>query len=176
MNCHAIHHRLVAFQDEELAPGEHALVTAHLASCLTCRARARRLARTTPEPFLQIPHQLEQASWARLNAAIEAAAAEDVPVGRPSRQGGGTSPAWWSHRASVPVVALVGSGLLFLLTAAWGVGNWLALRGQGVVPDRAPHPARHSGAAPSPPIPAHQFRPSAVAPATPVEPSLPVGR
>ena len=52
MNCRFARPRLVAYQDHELSPAEHARVRDHLAVCKACRRKEAQLARITPSPVL----------------------------------------------------------------------------------------------------------------------------
>ena len=123
MDCRNTRARIVAWQDEELSPGEDALVREHVLACGSCRAHERRLRRVTPRPFLQVPAQLQSELWDRLDQAVDAAArqpAPPAPVARPWAQ-------LWARRTPVPTAMLALYGILLAISLGWGLHNWTLL-------------------------------------------------
>jgi predicted anti-sigma-YlaC factor YlaD len=115
MRCNTVRSRLVAWQDRELAPGEHVLVSEHLERCPECRAVERRLALATPKPSIVVPEALAERAWTELDAAI----AEEFASPRPA------APVWrWRDllavQVRVPLVAAAAYTVLLLAALGWG--------------------------------------------------------
>lgn len=164
MNCRAVKTRLVAWQDEELAPGEHVLVREHLAACADCRTLEQRLARATPRPFLSVPADTRQKMWSRLDAAIDAAWNEPPPPPPTARR---RVTDWLRHEKRVATGWLVGYGVVLAAVAVWGLGNWWVAREL-----RASSGAPLAATAPAPDtspvrVPTEQYRPASWSPPAP---------
>lgn len=122
MHCRAVRKRLVAWQDDELAPRERARIQSHLHRCRSCRELEVRLGRVTPAPFLRLDPAQEERLRERLDAAL-APELERMPAARPETRWE-RARAWLSREARIPTVALIGYLVLLGLALGWGVQSW----------------------------------------------------
>lgn len=128
MHCRAVQHRIVAWQDDELSPGESVQVAEHLASCSSCAAVEERLRLPPLEDALVIPPEIQ----ARLAAATRA----DVLIAEARREDRATpfpAEAWWRRwlvdAVEVPGWTVLAAAALLTLTAGWAVQMTLAYSG-----------------------------------------------
>lgn len=134
MRCQDVTPRLVAFQDGELAPGEHHQVASHLRCCAQCAKQERALAEVTPEPQLVVPPGVH----ARMALALDAAIAAELQHAPPATT---TEPAtidhvarWLRRDASISRGALVAWAAAFAAILGWGLANYAALQDANTAP------------------------------------------
>lgn len=167
MRCAAVQSRLVAWQDEELSPGEHVRVTEHLESCADCRAAEARLIPVDLSDALEIPPELA----ARLAAAtqVDHLLAEAERADRRSP----FPPAPWYRRwttevVEVPSWMLLAAAATLFLTAGWAVQMTWAYESsmaetQALIAERAEPNAEPLEVSPID-LPADQFQPASYQP------------
>lgn len=120
MHCAAVQSRLVAWQDEELSPGEHVRVTEHLEQCPDCRAAETRLGSIDLSDALEIPPhlaaRLAQATSPELLLAEAARAdrASPFPKAPWHRR-------WTTEVVEVPSWMVMAAAAALFLTAGWAV-------------------------------------------------------
>jgi anti-sigma factor RsiW len=154
MACSEVSERLTAWQDRELSPGEHALVSEHLERCERCRVRERRLARATPGPMPKLHREVQEALWTKLDAALDEAAL------RPATPGAVRRP------LPVPSAFQLVYAAALLAAVLWGWFNHVTAQNLQAALDT--ERARH---VPSAEIPADQFRPVSFVPGEAAKPS-----
>jgi anti-sigma factor RsiW len=162
MNCNNVRTRLVAWQDEELSPGEHVLVGEHLDRCAECRALEKRLARVTPEPFANLDPRLEREMWSRLDRALDEAANSPPPPVVAVRK-----PGWRDFFAApfeMPFGVALAWGAALGFAVVWGASNWLAARELEATLARRAAPDAGVTTADSGSLPADQYRPASWTP------------
>ena len=69
MRCRTARRLLVAFQDEELSPGETTRVAEHLETCASCRDEEASLRAVTPAS-LHLVHSTEEPDWSQMDQAL----------------------------------------------------------------------------------------------------------
>lgn len=126
MQCSWVIDKLVAFQDDELSPGECTFVGEHLDGCDACSEHEIALRDVTPEPFLEIPPEV----LAQMAAAIDQAVADELASPkRPMAPSLWTrSTRWLRKDRDTPNGALLGYGLVLAACLSWGVSNWFAVQ------------------------------------------------
>lgn len=152
INCREVRRLLVALDDGELSPGEHALVRDHLTHCSACRVRHQRLRQVRPAPAIEVPAVVQTRMEHRLSGQrLEALARQPAP--RSWR------PAWLVREARLPAGALVAYGALLVVLLAWGLSNWVEARSLALALEHSTVPVEV--------VPAEQFRPAAWSPEQP---------
>lgn len=161
MRCRHVRTRLVAFQDEELAPGEAQQVVDHLARCGDCRQLERRLDGVTPQARLVVPADVRARLHARVDGPVLRRVAASRPQPRRSVLAGWL--AWFRRETEVPMGALLAYGLVLAGVLAWGLSNWWTLEHLEARLDA--HQTAAAGAPEAPTqIPAEQYRPASWTP------------
>lgn len=162
MRCTAIQQRLVAWQDEELAPSEAVQVEEHVARCAECQAIDRRLRVASLDDALVIPPSVA----ARLHAATDvdallAAAADPRREPRYPLDPGWRR--WWVDAIEVPgwMVAAAAAALLAIAGYAAHVAG--ELQDTQAELARATRDAAATEIAPVE-LPADQFQPASFQP------------
>lgn len=151
MSCIDVRDRLVAWQDEELSPGETVLVAEHLDGCAACRDQERGLARATPRPFLQIPAAMDRAALDRLHRALDVAAVTPAPRARP--------------RPALPDLSRFAYAAILMTAIGFGLYQWSSARRL-----EAELASRIETPVPSAAIPGDQYMPASWKPPAPPPP------
>ena len=114
MRCRAVQRLIVAYQDQELAPGEATHVAEHLSGCAACNQLHDRLLAVTPKaPADLAPSELPD--WSKMDAALQEAWQEQ-PVPTPANRPLG--------RTLTRNRLVMGAyGLALGVAIAWGLGN-----------------------------------------------------
>ena len=123
MRCRTVQERLVAYQDNELSPGEQSRVQEHLTRCARCQADEDALFAATPRPELivswHIQHQLEE----RVDAEVLWALAQERPTA--SQRSRWTR--WMSRDTQFSRGAVFAYAAVLIGAVAWGTTNWWSL-------------------------------------------------
>lgn len=169
MRCEDVRERLVAHQDGELAPAEHAWVAEHLAHCPTCRAADARLRSVAPRRCDDIDDATLIALQRRLDAALDAAC-DEAPADEPLPaldQAANTPAPWWRGEARVPVLALVAWATALALVSGWGLHQWTTAQELRLAMEQPATPtwgAPGAIVAPDATLSPEQFRPASYRP------------
>lgn len=127
MDCSWIEDRLVALQDDELSRSEHEVVTRHLQSCAACAELEQLLAGATPEPFLQVPAEVQARLALAVDAAIDSALAEQAtPAAPPSVVE--RSRRWLRRDRDLSNGAMLAYAAALAICLGWGLSNWMAIQ------------------------------------------------
>jgi anti-sigma factor RsiW len=161
MHCVDARPRLVAWQDDELAPSERVMLERHLDGCSACRTHASRLEAVTPEPSLEHPGALRGDFWSRLDEAVEQELRRPLapPAAAPLQE---RISDWLSQERRVSLGSMVAYAAVLAAVVSFGASTWLENR------DLRLALSTEATMASSPPpitIPADQFRPTAWTPA-----------
>jgi anti-sigma factor RsiW len=119
MRCEEVQDRLVAYDDQELSPGEHSQVAEHLRGCADCRALHADLRAVTPRPHAVVPEALMVDLQLRLEALL------DADPGPAAREPEAPAP-WWQAETRVPAAVTLAYAAAFMLVAMWGAYQWKA--------------------------------------------------
>lgn len=162
MRCTDVQDRLVAWQDEELAPSEAVQVGEHVARCSECRSIDRRLRVASLDDALVIPASVSARLRAATDVDVLLAKAEDPRRELRYR----LEPAWrrWLLEAiEVPAWSLVAAAAAILVVAGYTAHIALELHDTQAELARATRDATPSGIAPVE-LPADQFQPASFQP------------
>jgi anti-sigma factor RsiW len=160
MRCHHVQQRLVAYQDRELSPGEHAKVCDHLSGCDRCQADEDALFAVTPQAQLMVPWHLEQQLRDRVDIEVlwALAQARPEPPVRSRRWA-----RWWTAQTEMSRMSVAMYAALLLGAIAWGGLNW---RQASLLEGEIARQEIADGLVTSPPskIPAAQYKPASYTP------------
>jgi len=159
MRCRAVQKRLVAYQDDELSPGDRAKVDEHLTQCAQCHDDDDALFAVTPRPELIVPWQVQHTLSERVDADILWALAQE-PVA-PTRMRSWNR--WWSRDTQFSRGAVLAYATILIGAVAWGATNWWTLSMLEAEIARYDY-AQPLDANPGAEIPAVQYRPAAYTP------------
>ncbi len=163
MECGDAQARLVAMQDDELAPSETLQVREHVATCGVCSQLERRLEAATPMPEISVPPRVRAQLHARLDLDQILAAADRVPSAR--RSSLGRAQRWLQRDAEIPNVVLLAATVLLTMSLSWGLSSWWSLASlQAELAEGTPTQAAPAHAGVTAAIPAEQFRPASYTP------------
>ena len=126
MRCAAVQKRLVAWQDQELAPGEAIRVTEHLARCQACGEIERRLATVDDLEPLEVPPEIR----ARLHARTHVDLLLEASANDQRRSPFPAAPYWQRtlyDGVEVPQWTLLAAAAALVLLSIWGVQTQIAL-------------------------------------------------
>jgi len=124
MRCHAVQQRLVAYQDDELSPGERTRVDDHLRECARCQADEDAIFAATPRPQLVVPWHIEQ----RLRDEVDAEILWALAQVRPAPQSLAIRwRRWWNRDTQLSRFTAAAYAILLVGAVTWGGLNWWSL-------------------------------------------------
>lgn len=168
MDCQWTQDRLVALQDGELSPSEETFVLEHLAGCPTCQEYELALSLATPEPSLVVPHAIQIALEARIDAALDDAFAHPAPPAVASHSWS----RWLRRERDLSNGHALAYGFLLAACLGWGLSNWFAVQALQTE-TLAPVHMAHTSSTPrdaTTTVPADQYRPASWNADEPTEP------
>lgn len=122
MRCRQVEPLLVAFEEDELSPGEAQLVADHMDHCPTCRQRLELLANVTIEP-----HGLDAAFLASQMERLELAVLDSPALQAPpidTRTYGERFSDWLSSDSQIPNGYVIAYAALGMSAVGWGLWSW----------------------------------------------------
>ncbi len=159
MRCTAVQQRLVAYQDQELSPGEQARVSEHLNRCIRCQAEEDALFSVTPRPELVVPQHVQE----HLQEAVDADILWALALQRPPPTVGTQWARWWSRDAQFSRTAVFAYAAILLCAVSWGMTNWWTVSKLEAEIARQ-ETIETIATPPGTDIPAQQYRPAAYTP------------